>query len=187
MPKVLLLGDSIRMSYCERVAELLGDGYDVSWPAENCRFTTHTLFYLDTWIDNQQYDLIQWNNGQWDTARMQDGRPLISLEQYVANTQRIYEVARPFGKQFVFATTTPVHGDMAAAGAARPRTNEDIHAYNDAACETLVALGVKILDLNKTVIADTKTYLKDDRVHLTPDGVDVCAQAVAANIKSMLG
>ena len=36
--KVMLIGDSIRMLYQDKVVELLGDNYEVVWPYENGRF-----------------------------------------------------------------------------------------------------------------------------------------------------
>ena len=69
MKEVLLLGDSIRMFYQERVKELLGEEYNVSAPEENCRFSMYTLNSLRTWLPGfPKPDIIHWNNGLWDTA-----------------------------------------------------------------------------------------------------------------------
>ena len=37
MKQLLLIGDSIRMGYCETVKTLLADDYEVIFPKENCR------------------------------------------------------------------------------------------------------------------------------------------------------
>lgn len=44
MKNVLLIGDSIRMMYQSRVAQLLGYGVRVYAPDENCRYTKYALW-----------------------------------------------------------------------------------------------------------------------------------------------
>ena len=69
MKQVLLLGDSIRMFYQERVRQLLGEDYQLSAPEENCRFAAYTLNSLRMWLPKvPKPDIIHWNNGLWDTA-----------------------------------------------------------------------------------------------------------------------
>jgi len=50
MKKVMLIGDSIRLGYQAKVAELLKDTALVGGPADNCRFSAYTLFtFRGTW------------------------------------------------------------------------------------------------------------------------------------------
>ena len=49
-PKVLLLGDSIRMSYKPEVTHLLAGKAEVVDPADNCQHSLYTLSSLDGWI-----------------------------------------------------------------------------------------------------------------------------------------
>jgi hypothetical protein len=42
MEKILLIGDSIRLSYGDEVAKLLTDKAEVTGPADNCRFSAYT-------------------------------------------------------------------------------------------------------------------------------------------------
>ena len=49
MKNVLLVGDSIRLMYQARTAELLGDGVRVFAPDENCRFTKYALWGMYSW------------------------------------------------------------------------------------------------------------------------------------------
>jgi lysophospholipase L1-like esterase len=123
---------------------------------------------------------VQWNNGQWDVCRMPDGRNLVPLDQYVAMQMRIASILRGRARRLIFATTTPVHPDMLEAATVNPRCNEDITAYNAAAAEALGAMGVQIVDLFSPLHEDVMKYIREDRVHLTPAGVDRCADLVAA-------
>jgi len=187
MKKILLLGDSIRLSYRARVAELLTSHAQIVTPEDNCRFSTHTLLYLANWAPDDDYDIAQWNNGQWDTARLLDGEPLVPLEAYVQNQVRIAQILQRKARRLIFATTTPVHDDMVEKAPALQRSNECIEAYNAAAIAALAPLGVTFLDLNTPLRADLKRFIKDDRVHLTDDGVELCAGLVAENLMKQCG
>lgn len=178
MKKVLLLGDSIRLSYRARAQELLAGQAEVHGPDDNCRFSAYTLFYLASWAPGDDYDVIHWNNGQWDTCYMPDGRIHTPLEWYVALQQRIARVLAHKAKRLIFATTTPVHADMFDTAPLNPRKNEDIVAYNRAATDALSGMSVEINDLYTPLAEDVMTFISQDKVHLTPAGVDTCAKLV---------
>ena len=73
MIKAMLIGDSIRMNYQDRVRQMLEGQAVIHAPAENCRFAAFTLFELSGWAPDNDYDVIHWNHGQWDTCYMPDG------------------------------------------------------------------------------------------------------------------
>ena len=54
LPRVLLLGDSIRMSYQPHVAELLAGRAVVVGPADNCQYSLYTLSSLRRWVTEQR-------------------------------------------------------------------------------------------------------------------------------------
>lgn len=183
MMKVLLIGDSIRMGYQPRVVELLDDTASVSGPGENCRFSAYTLFHLSTWAADDDYDVIHWNNGQWDTCYMPDGRIHTPLPVYLELQQRIAEILQPRTRRLVFATTSPVWPAQFDSGAVHPRRNEDIVAYNQAASELLAGMGIEINDLHAAIAQDVKKYISRDMVHLTEAGNDLCARKVVAAVR----
>jgi hypothetical protein len=182
MLKVMLIGDSIRMNYQERLREILRDRAVIHSPEENCRFAAYTLFSLWSWVPDDDYDIIQWNNGQWDTCYMLDGKIHTPLPEYLSLQSRIATILRPRAKRLVFATTTPVHSDQFTTAAALSRKNEDIEVYNRAAAALLGSMGVEILDLYAAAARDVTRYIGDDKVHLSPDGIDLCARQVAESI-----
>jgi hypothetical protein len=183
MKKVMLIGDSIRLGYQARVTELLGEAAAVSGPADNCRFSSFTLFQLASWVPDGDYDVIQWNNGQWDVCYMMDGKIHTPLDQYLQLQSRIAIVLRKKTKRLIFATTTPVWPEQFATAKNNPRKNEDIDAYNRAAVDLLGRTGVEINDLNTPIAADVKRYIREDMVHLTSEGNEVCAKRIAAMIQ----
>ncbi len=182
MKKVLLIGDSIRQGYQPKVIEILRDTALVNGPEDNCRFSAYTLFGLSMWVLGDDYDVIQWNNGQWDTCVMPDGNIHTPVEQYLAIQERIASILIKKTRRLVFATTTPVWPEMITSGRPRARRNEDIIAYNHAAVKLLGRLGVEINDLHALIFEDIKRYIKDDMVHLTDVGNARCANRVAAMI-----
>jgi len=179
MKKVMLIGDSIRLGYQARVTALLKDGATVTGPQDNCRFSAYTLFCLSQWVTDDDFDVIQWNNGQWDVCYMPDGRIHTPLATYCELQQRIAGILQRKARRLIFATTTPVWPEQFASSARNPRRNEDICEYNSVATEMLRKVGVEINDLNALIAGDVKQYISGDMVHLTDAGNDLCAGRVA--------
>ena len=78
----------------------------------------------------------------------------------------------------IFATTTP-----AAPGNPYNR-NEVIRKFNETIVPALKAEGVEINDLYGLVSPDIGRYICEDRLHLSAEGIDLCAEAVARRIKN---
>ncbi len=182
MKKVMLIGDSIRLGYQARVTALLKDRATVAGPQDNCRFSAYTLFCLAQWVIEDDFDVIQWNNGQWDVCIMPDGRIHTPLAEYCDLQQRIAGILLKKARRVIFATTTPVWPEQFTSAARNPRRNEDIREYNRAAAEVLGPMGVAINDLHALLAGDVKQYISADMVHLTDAGNDLCAGRVAAMI-----
>ncbi len=182
MKKILLIGDSIRLSYREEVAKLLTHRAEVTGPDDNCRFSAYTLFNLSTWAPENDYDVIQWNNGQWDTCYMLDGKIHTSLEAYLDLQMRIAAILRNKTKRLIFATTTPVWSEQFSSCSIHPRRNDDISEYNRAVTDQLGKQGVEIIDLHSYIFTNIKKYISEDMVHLTDEGVQLAANCVANNI-----
>ena len=184
MTKITLLGDSIRLiGYGTRVPEMLGEGCEVYQPNDNCRFSFYTLRNIKTWEDGiDGSDIIHWNNGLWDVSdRYGDGN-LVSAEIYVETMLRIARILLKKAKKVIFATTTPVRPCPEAT-----ESNADIERYNALLVPELEKLGVLINDLHSVVKPNIDTYICDDNVHLSPAGIEACAEAVTAAIKAAQG
>ena len=182
MIKVMLIGDSIRMNYQAKVREILQGQADIRSPEENSRFAAYTLFQLSSWVPDADYDVIHWNNGQWDVCYMPDGLIHTPLVVYLDLEKRIANVLRRKAKRLIFATTTPVHPDQFETAKVNGRKNEDIMAYNQAVASELSALGVEINDVHTAVAQDVMKHISADKVHLSPAGVELCAGLVSAAV-----
>ena len=181
MKKVTLLGDSIRqIGYGTRVPELLGEDYEVFQPEENCRFVKYTLRMLfDYRAQIEESDVIHWNNGLWDitTGLFDDGEPFTSEQEYVENMLRVAKELKKLGKRIIFATITPVHNEYVY------NKNSVIQRYNELIVPKLQEMGIEINDLHATVMQDLYKYIGQDQIHLSPEGIEICAKQVADIIR----
>ena len=178
MKKVTLLGDSIRLNYEGRVAELLKDEYTVFRYDDNGRFAQYTLRSLfDYRKDIEGSDVIHWNNGHWDLCDIFGDGPFTPEDQYVFNIRRVAGLLLRFTPHVIFATTTPVRPEN------QYNDNNVIRRYNELAVGALKPMGVEINDLNAELSKDIDRYICGDLIHLTHDGIELCAELVAASVR----
>lgn len=182
MKKVTLLGDSIRqIGYGTVVPAMLGEEYEVFQPEENCRFVKYTLRMLfDYRAQIEGSDIIHWNNGLWDisTRLFDDGKAFTKEEEYVENMLRVATLLKKMGKRIIFATITPVRLDN------EYNDNAVIDRYNEIIVPKLREMGIEINDLNGLLRDDINRYIReDDKIHLTDEGIEICAKQVVKCIK----
>ena len=187
-PKVLLLGDSIRMSYQPLVTEMLKDAADVVGPDDNCAFTLWTLHSIERWLgDAGAPDIVHWNNGIHDSGHNPERSPVqIPLQTYATTIEYLLQTLQAAGAKVIWATTTPVHPDRPFDTDQWAWRNEEIDAYNAAALEIMSRYDVPVNDLHAVVAADPDTYLSEDQLHLSEAGVQKCAEAVVVAVRSAL-
>ena len=186
MPKILLLGDSIRMSYQNRVEDLLASKACVVGPAENCQYSLYTLSSLNRWIDALgEPDIIHWNNGLHDCGHNPIRSPnQFPIETYVDNLEFILNHLKQFTQKIIWATITPISPNRAFVEEAWSWRQEEIDQYNESAMSLMTTKGVKVNDLHRLVTADCEKNLAEDQLHLSEAGIEICAQAVAAAVLS---
>lgn len=192
MKKVLLLGDSIRLGYCNFVKNELANTMEVCFPDENCQFTQQTLVSLPRWLNampvaKEEIDLVHWNNGHWDVAHFHDDEySLNTPEMYGIMLERIYRKLRIFcpNAKIVFALTTPVN--PANIPMANPRSNSEIEKYNAVAAEVMKKLDVKVNDLYTLAKENISEELYADYCHYTQEGYAILGNQVIKVIKETL-
>ena len=179
MKKIILLGDSIRLSYGNRVRELLGEDYTVWQPEDNCRFASYTLRMLYDYREQlKEADVIHFNCGLWDMCDLFGDGPFTPLEVYVEQMVRIAKILKTYAPVVIFATTTPPSPKMWGHDLNRVR------AYNAAAMAALEPLGVLFDDLFTPVAEDIDRMISEDYLHASPYGVEILANRVADCIKA---
>ena len=181
MKKIILLGDSIRLSYQNRVTELLGSDYTVWGPDDNSRFAAYTLRMLFEYkAQLEGADVIHFNCGLWDMCDLFGDGPFTPLEVYVEQMVRIAKILKTYapGGAVIFATTTPPSPKMWGHDLDRVR------AYNAAAMAALEPLGILFDDLFTPVAEDIDHMISEDYLHASPYGVEILANRVADCIKT---
>lgn len=184
LPKVILIGDSIRLGYAPKVIERLsGKAQVVSVPA-NGGDSANVLKQLDGFI-REQPDVIHFNCGLHDLKRLKaDGTHQVELDQYAENLKKIVARLRAETKAgLVFANTTPIIDARHALRKANfDRVEADVKRYNATAEKVMREAGVPVHDLHWVVEqggTGAETMLGKDGTHYTPAGSDRLAEAVA--------
>jgi len=182
MKQVLLLGDSIRLSYQSLVKEKLNGMAEVVGPEDNCRFAKYTLWYVNQWVDeHSKPDIIHWNNGLWDVFHYNEEMGISTpLEEYVSYIKKILKVLKNTGSKIIWATTTPVNAKNINYD------NQEIDRYNDEIMKYMMEEQIEVNDLSKIVKSNIELYIGEDNLHLSEKGREVCTEAVVRAIKKHL-
>ena len=188
LPKVLLLGDSIRMSYQPHVARLLSDRAEVVGPADNCQYSLYTLSSLDGWIAALgKPDIVHWNNGIHDSGHNPARSPIqIPIDVYRTNLESILDRLTALTPNVIWATITPVHPGRPFRETEWAWCNEEIDQYNEVARTLIESRGVLINDLHTLVWNNVSEFLSEDQLHLSESGQEVSARAVVDCVATFL-
>lgn len=191
LPRVLLIGDSISMSYTVDVRQRLADIANVYRAPDNCRSTRQTLAELETYLGGGEWDVIHFNWGIHDITHLNEegrvapppeGRHQVGLGQYQQNLRRLVERLKKTSAKLVWASTTPIGKKTEVKGY---RLDQDVVAYNAAAAEVMKAEQIAINDLYALAKPHAEELLGDG-VHFNPRGRGKLAEAVADAIQSQL-
>jgi dienelactone hydrolase/lysophospholipase L1-like esterase len=189
LPRVLLIGDSIRLGYSPLVAGKLAGQAEVISPKENAADTANTLKMLDRWLADGRPLIVHFNCGLHDLKHDKKTEThQVPIDRYASNLKRIVERLRKATPHLIFATTTPILDDRhAGRKAAFDRFDRDVKTYNERAVKTMLGLGVPVNDLY-AIVQDggPAKLLGRDGTHYTPAGSDRLADAVADAINRQL-
>jgi len=197
LPKVILVGDSIRMSYAPIVAKELAGKATVISSKSNGGDSSNVLRNLTTWVVNEKPAIVHFNCGIHDTKKFKaTGKFQISPEQYESNLRQIVTRIRKETPAIVlFGTTTPILDDRAAV-IRRTRDyellNASVEQYNEIARKVMHELKVPVNNLNAATSRPKapqtiETLIGNDGVHLTPAGRDLLGKQVSTLIVRHLG
>ncbi len=191
LPNVLLIGDSISMSYTAGVRKKLAGSANVYRAPDNCRSTRQTLDEIETYLGGMRWDVIHFNWGVHDLTHLDEsgkavpppeGQLQVPLDQYRDNLGELLRRLRQTEAELIWASTTPIGRKAEIKGF---RRNSDVIAYNLAASELLKEGNVTTNDLYALVKPQAEQWLSDG-VHFTGQGQKVLAEAVAHAIRNSL-
>jgi lysophospholipase L1-like esterase len=189
LPKIVLVGDSIRLGYASHVATQLSGKAVVVSPKPNGGDSSNVLKHLDEWVIREQPAIVHFNCGIHDTKQSKEtGTFQVSPEQYEANLRQIVSRLRNETKATViFATTTPILDDRAGElrkTATYALTDAATKQYNDIARKVMTELKVPVNDLRRVLpdAATTAELMTTDGVHFTAKGNEKLAAAVSERL-----
>jgi len=191
MKKLFLIGDSIRMGYCEYVKAALDGKAEVYWHEENARFAEYVLYSIGDWEHKMRLgeDLacIHWNTGLHDVIRTMDEDPITPAEIYGYYIDRICTRLKKYypNAELIFATSTPVQEELYDYWFSRK--NSDIDAINTVAVKIANKHGVKINDLHKLLSNQPKEVFSDKTHFDTPLARELITKAVLKSVCPALG
>jgi lysophospholipase L1-like esterase len=193
LPKVVLIGDSIRLGYAPVVVKQLAGKAIVVSPKPNGGDSANVLKHLDEWAIREQPAVVHFNCGIHDIKKSKaGGRFQVPPDAYEANLRAIVGRLRAGTKaKVVFATTTPVLDDRAAKS--RSRADYELleagaEQYNRIARAVMEELDVPVDDLRAALGGpdERDRLMSDDGIHFRPEGYVRLGRAVAGFLKKYL-
>ena len=188
LPRVVLVGDSIRMGYAPLVAKRLEGKAIVISAKPNGEDTVNVLRNLDEWVIKERPDVVHINAGLHD-LKVTVKSYQVPLADYEKNLQTILERIRTGTKaKIIFATSTPIVDALhAQRKVGFDRFEADVQTYNAAAAAVMKRAGVPVNDLHQLVEAGGREkVMASDGTHYTEQGYELLATAVAEKILSAL-
>ena len=193
LPKIVLIGDSIRISYAPSVAQQLAGKATIIESKANGGDSSNVLANLKKWAVDEQPDIVHFNCGIHDTKKDKtSGTFQTPPEKYAANLRKIVETLRKETKaKVIFATTTPIIDDRAAKQrekAAYELLDASTVQYNEIALRVMKELDVPVNDV-RAAAGSGDELLKNmtaDGVHFTNEGKAKLGKAVAQYLEKVL-
>lgn len=184
---IFLIGDSIRIGYCETVKREMADCAAVFFVDENCRSTQYVISSLNQWANKfnnrDMVDIVHFNCGHWDIAHwLGHDFSLTSKTEYAKNIEMIISLLKKLfvNAKIIFATTTAMNPD--GSQGINVRTNKEILEYNHIAEKIAMNNGVFINDLFKFT-SSLKSCDYADYCHLTKSAFENLGRQVSKNLR----
>lgn len=190
IPKVVLVGDSIRLGYAPVVARFLSGKAAVASVDANGGDSGNVLRNLEEWVIREKPDIVHLNAGLHDLKVSRQTRKYqVPIDQYEANLRNIVRAIREkTSASLIFASTTPILDERhSLRDEAFDRFEADVRRYNEVALKCMKDLGVPVDDLHWIVEkGGAAKLLSGDGTHYTPEGYGLLGQAVADSVSRHL-
>jgi hypothetical protein len=200
LPNVLILGDSISISYTRPVRRMLAGKANVVRPMrrdgrgpDNCGDTNIGLTNIDRWLGEMEWDVIHFNWGLWDLCYRHpdsaaqgkrdkvNGTLSVSPEDYAKNLEALVARLKRTGARLIWAHTTLVPEDEVG------RFVGDDIKYNAIAARVMARHGIVINDLHGLSAGfAAELFVGPGDVHFTGAGAEKLAAQVAKVVSEAL-
>jgi len=183
LPRVVLIGDSIRLGYAPLVQRKLEGRVEIVSTPANGGDSANVLKNLDEWLIRVKPALVHLNCGLHDLKLdKKTKKHQVELEPYQDNLKRLVErIRQETPATLVFASTTPILDERHAnRNGSFDRLEADVQRYNEAAGKVMRAANVSIHDLHWVVEqGGPEKLLVGDGTHYNAAGNERLAEAVA--------
>lgn len=181
LPRVVLIGDSIRQAYAPLVQRKLQGRVEIVRTLASD--SGHVLRDLDQWLVQVKPVLVHLNCGLHDLKLDRETKKhQVELEAYQVNLKRIVErIRKDTSATLVFASTTPILDERhAKRNQPFDRLEADVQRYNEAAAKVMRAVHLPIHDLHWVVEqGGAEKLLGGDGTPYTGERNERLAEAVA--------
>lgn len=186
-PKILIIGDSISIGYTPFVEKQLADKASIAHNPGNAQHTGTGLEKIDIWLDNEKWDIVQFNWGLWDLCYRNpdskasgnrdkvNGKVTFTVKEYAANLDSLVSFLQAkTAAKLIFVTTTYVPENEAG------RITDEVEKYNDAAKAVMKKHSVDVNDIYAPSVSIHKEFGKgSDDVHYTDKGYEKLGKLVS--------
>ena len=192
LPRILLIGDSIRMGYAPLVTQHLAQQAEIAQIPQNGGDSQNVRTHLKEWLvqaDAPNLSIIHFNCGLHDIKRPFDATENQQpLTEYVSNLRQIVPYLQEHTpSKLVWASSTPVVHERHHAVKGFDRFQEDVEAYNAAAAKIMLEHAVPINDLFRVIQDDSpEECIAGDGVHMTERGNRRLANQVTKVLRDIL-
>ncbi len=185
LPRVLLIGDSIRGGYGKGVQQLLAGRAEVLMNPGNAEYTGTGVKKIDEWLGDGKWDLIHFNWGLWDMYGWQYDKEDRSPAKYEERLEVLVSRMEKTGAKLIWAATTPAC--IEAEKTMRDKFKKEVlitpeiqKQYQDAALRVMQKHKVAVNDLHALMLPDLKKHQNGpDNVHFTGAANGLLAKQVA--------
>ncbi|MEI6865750.1 SGNH/GDSL hydrolase family protein [Flavicella sp.] len=188
---ILIIGDSISIGYTPFVQENLIDVANIFHNPGNAQHTGKGLDSIETWIGDNEWDIIQFNWGLWDLCYRHpdskeqgkrdkiNGKITFNADDYGNNLDAIVKLIRKKSNaELIFVTTSYVPNREAG------RFVDDAIKYNEIAQRVMESNHVKINDIYETSKEIHFDYGKGDNdVHYKKEGYKLLGKKIVNFLK----
>jgi lysophospholipase L1-like esterase/dienelactone hydrolase len=190
VPKVVLIGDSIRLGYAPIVAQRLAGRAIVLSPEPNGGDSNNVLRNLESWVISEKPDVVHLNAGLHDLKLSKKTKQhQVETGSYEANLREIVaRIRKETSASLVFGNTTPILDERhAKRGADFDRLEADVEVYNTIATAVMKEAAVPVHDLHGIITeGGVARLLGPDGTHYTQEGYQRLGEAVADSIQRQL-
>lgn len=196
LKKVVLIGDSIRMGYQPFVMKELESVATIWAPDENGKTTDNVIYNLNSWVKNQNPDIVHINAGLHDIRTLSwelgPGHTIVKPKHYQENLETIFSwINKYVGCRIIWATTTPVIDEKAKKAHQKARD----YTRHDSDVQKINLMAKRIAKKYNIPVNDLYSFVKekvglqeigDDGVHFTKSGYEQLGAKVADMIRENL-